>query len=154
MTAPATTNDRAEIEEKVRLLVAEAVGRPAAAVTLDASLVEDLGADSLALLDLVFMLERAFGIQITRGEIERSARGDMSDEEFAPGGVVSETGPGEAARTDARGRGPPTARLAPGSDPDVVLRANVHVDRAGEAHVGCRGPRRDGLGSGDSPRLR
>ena len=92
MTAPATTNDRAEIEEKVRLLVAEAVGRPEAAVTLDASLVEDLGADSLALLDLVFMLERAFGIQITRGEIERSARGDMSDEEFAPGGVVSETG--------------------------------------------------------------
>ncbi len=92
MTAPATTNDRAEIEEKVRLLVAEAVGRPAAAVTLDASLVEDLGADSLALLDLVFMLERAFGIQITRGEIERSARGDLSDEEFAPGGVVSETG--------------------------------------------------------------
>ena len=92
MTAPATTNDRAEIEEKVRLLVAEAVGRPAAAVTLDARLVEDLGADSLALLDLVFMLERAFGIQITRGEIERSARGDLSDEEFAPGGVVSETG--------------------------------------------------------------
>lgn len=92
MIPPDTTTDRAEIEEKVRLLVAEAVGRPPAAVTVDASLVEDLGADSLALLDLVFMLERAFGIQITRGEIERSARGDMSDEEFAPGGVVSETG--------------------------------------------------------------
>jgi acyl carrier protein len=92
MTAPSTTNDRAEIEEKVRLLVAEAVGRPPAAVSLDASLVEDLGADSLALLDLVFMLERAFNIQITRGEIEQTARGDLSDEEFAPGGVISETG--------------------------------------------------------------
>jgi acyl carrier protein len=98
MTAAAPTNDRADrveradIDEKVRLLVAEAVGRPAGEVTLDASLIGDLGADSLTLLDLVFMLERAFAIQITRGEIERTARGDMSDEEFAPAGVVSETG--------------------------------------------------------------
>ena len=92
MTAAASTNDRAAIEDRVRLLVAEAVGRPAGEVTLDASLIGDLGADSLTLLDLVFMLERAFAIQITRGEIERTARGDMSDEEFAPAGVVSETG--------------------------------------------------------------
>jgi acyl carrier protein len=92
MSAAVTTTDRAEIEEKVRLLVAEAVGRPADAVTLDASLLEELGADSLALLDLVFMIERAFAIQITRGEIERTARGDMSDEEFAPGGVISDLG--------------------------------------------------------------
>jgi acyl carrier protein len=93
MTATAaTTNDRAEVEEKVRLLVAEAVGRPAGSVTIDASLVEDLGADSLTLLDLVFMLERAFAIQVTRGEIEQTARGDMSDEDFAPGGVISEAG--------------------------------------------------------------
>jgi acyl carrier protein len=92
MSVAVTTSDRAEIEEKVRLLVAEALGRPAGAVTLDASLLEELGADSLALLDLVFMIERAFAIQITRGEIEQTARGDMSDEEFAPGGVISDLG--------------------------------------------------------------
>jgi len=91
-TTTDNNDDRAEVEEKVRLLVAEAVGKPADAVTLDASLVEELGADSLSLLDLVFMLERAFAIQITRGEIEQTARGDMSDEEFAPGGTISETG--------------------------------------------------------------
>jgi acyl carrier protein len=94
-TTAATTNDRAEraeIEEKVRLLVAEAVGRPADAVTMDASLINDLGADSLTLLDLVFMIERAFAIQITRGEIEQTARGDMTDDQFAPGGVISEAG--------------------------------------------------------------
>jgi acyl carrier protein len=94
MTAAATTpaSDRAEIEEKVRLLVAEAVGRPPDGVTMDASLITELGADSLTLLDLVFMLERAFSIQITRGEIEQTARGDMTDEDFAPGGVISEAG--------------------------------------------------------------
>ena len=92
MTAATIPADRAEIDEKVRLLVAEAVGKPPAAVTLDASLINDLGADSLTLLDLVFMLERAFAIQITRGEIEQTARGDMTDEDFAPGGVISEAG--------------------------------------------------------------
>jgi len=40
----------------------------------------------------VFKLEMAFGIQITRGELERAARGDMSDEAFAPDGIVSEAG--------------------------------------------------------------
>jgi acyl carrier protein len=85
-------SDRREIEEQVRLLVAEAVGRPPTEVVLDASLTEELGADSLSLLDLVFMLERTFSIQITRGEIERTARGDMSDDDFAPGGVISEAG--------------------------------------------------------------
>ena len=46
--------ERAEIDEKVRLLVAEALGRPASDVTLDASLMGDLGADSLDFLDIVF----------------------------------------------------------------------------------------------------
>jgi acyl carrier protein len=110
-------NDRAEVEEKVRVLVAEAVGRPPAAVTLDASLTEELGADSLALLDLVFMLERAFGIQITRGEIERTARGEMTDEDFAPGGVISEAG---LARLRAL-MPEAAARIVPGLRPSQIL---------------------------------
>jgi hypothetical protein len=53
---------------------------------------DDLGADSLAFLDIVFRIEQEFDIQITRGEMERAARGDMSEEEFAPSGVISEAG--------------------------------------------------------------
>jgi acyl carrier protein len=82
----------ADLEEQVRLLVAEALARDAATVRLESNLMDDLGAESLDFLDIVFRLERTFGIQITRGEMERAARGDMSDEEFAPGGVVSEAG--------------------------------------------------------------
>ena len=66
--------------------------RDVATIDLDARLIDDLGAESLDLLELVFRLERAFDIQITRGEMERAARGDMSDEEFAPAGVISEAG--------------------------------------------------------------
>jgi acyl carrier protein len=61
-------------------------------VQLSSNLMSDLEADSLAFLDIVFKLEQAFDIEITRGEMERAARGDMSEEEFAPGGVVSEAG--------------------------------------------------------------
>ncbi len=72
--------------------VAEALGRPASGVRLDSNLMEDLDAESLDFLDIVFKLERRFGIQITRGELERAARGEMTDEEFAPGGVISPAG--------------------------------------------------------------
>ncbi|MBK7536174.1 MAG: acyl carrier protein [Myxococcales bacterium] len=78
--------------ETVRLAVAEALNLDPATVGPDSNLMDDLGADSLAFLDIVFRIEQAFSIEITRGEMERAARGDMSAEEFAPAGVISERG--------------------------------------------------------------
>lgn len=80
-----------EIGDIVCRVVAEALGRDVE-VRVTSNLMNDLGAESLDFLDIVFKLEQTFGIQITRGEMERAARGDMSDEEFAPGGVISEAG--------------------------------------------------------------
>jgi len=73
-------------------IVAEALAVPRDSVTIESILMEDLGAESLDFLDIVFKIERAFAIQITRGEMERAARGDMTDEEFAPSGVISPAG--------------------------------------------------------------
>jgi acyl carrier protein len=81
-----------DVSEKVRTLIAEALAASPERVTLDSNLMEELGAESLDFLDIVFKLERAFDIQITRGEMERAARGDMSEDEFAPNGVLSEAG--------------------------------------------------------------
>lgn len=78
--------------EVVAGCIADALAVDVAGVKLDSNLMADLGADSLAFLDIVFRLEQAFDIQITRGEMERAARGEMSEEEFAPGGVISEAG--------------------------------------------------------------
>jgi acyl carrier protein len=83
---------RTEIEAKVRQIIAESLGRDLAAVTLEASLSDELGAESLDFLDIVFKIERVFDVQITRGEMERAARGDMTEEAFAPGGVISPEG--------------------------------------------------------------
>jgi acyl carrier protein len=80
------------VEAKVCALVAEALALPPDKVRPESNLTEELGAESLDYLDIVFKIERAFDIQITRGEMEKAARGDMSDEDFAPGGVVSAAG--------------------------------------------------------------
>lgn len=81
-----------EVAAKVREIVAEALALDPNTVKNESLLMTDLGAESLDYLDIVFKIERTFGIQITRGEIQKAAQGDLSDEEFAPGGVVSEKG--------------------------------------------------------------
>ena len=81
-----------EVAAKVRQIVAEALALDPSTVKNESLLMTDLGAESLDYLDIVFKIERTFGIQITRGEIQKAAQGDMSDEEFAPAGVVSDKG--------------------------------------------------------------
>jgi acyl carrier protein len=80
------------VETRVREVIADALARDVSEVKPGAILMADLGAESLDFLDIVFKLERAFDIQITRGEMERAARGTLSEEEFAPGGTISEKG--------------------------------------------------------------
>jgi acyl carrier protein len=80
-----------ELEATTCRFVAEAIGIDPAGVQPDSNLME-LGAQSLEFLDVVFKLEQTYGIEITRGEMERAARGDMTDDEFAPGGLISEAG--------------------------------------------------------------
>ena len=86
------SEQQADLEKRVRAAIAESLACEDAAVELSTTLIDGLGAESLDFLDIVFKLEREFDIQITRGEMERAARGDMSDEEFAPDGVISDRG--------------------------------------------------------------
>ena len=81
-----------EVERGVIETVAEALAKAPSTITLGSNLMRDLGAESLDFLDIVFKLEQQFAIQITRGEMERATRGDMTDDEFAPKGVISERG--------------------------------------------------------------
>ena len=126
------------IEDGVRAVIASSLGKEVADVALDASLMQDLGAESLDLLDIVFGIEKEFGIEITRGEMERAARGDMTDDEFAPGGVISEAGLARLRELMPEA----AARIAPGLRAREILSlftvqtfANlVHGKRAGR-HV-------------------
>ena len=58
-----------EIYEKVQTTLVDALGVDEEDVTRDATLQGDLGAESIDFLDIVFRLERNFGIKIPRGEL-------------------------------------------------------------------------------------
>ena len=58
-----------EIYSKVQATLVDALGVDEDDVTRDATLQGDLGAESIDFLDIVFRLERNFGIKIPRGEL-------------------------------------------------------------------------------------
>lgn len=64
---------REEIASRVARIVAEALDQPVEKVTPDASLVDDLGAESIDFLDIVFRLESAFGLKIPEDEVWQGA---------------------------------------------------------------------------------
>jgi acyl carrier protein len=54
----------ARIDEEVRRAIAKALRKDEAAVTMDASIIEDLGGTSLDFLDITFRLEQAFAVKL------------------------------------------------------------------------------------------
>ena len=60
---------RDEIFKKVQETLVDALGVDDDEVTEEATLVDDLGAESIDFLDIVFRLEKNFGIKIPRGEL-------------------------------------------------------------------------------------
>ena len=82
---------RDEIYEKVSSTLVEALNVDEEDVKPDATLQGDLGAESIDFLDIVFRLEREFGIKIPRGELfpESIFQGDP---DFVQNGRVTDKG--------------------------------------------------------------
>ena len=80
-----------EIFSKVSATLVEALNVDEEDVTPTSTLQGDLGAESIDFLDIVFRLEREFGIKIPRGELfpESIFQGDP---EFVTNGRVTEKG--------------------------------------------------------------
>src|ERR1700682_5400483 len=80
-----------EIYTKVSATLVEALNVDEEEINPTATLQGDLGAESIDFLDIVFLLEREFGIKIPRGELfpESIFQGDP---EFVQDGKVTEKG--------------------------------------------------------------
>ena len=87
-----TTEEIAAVYPKVARIIADALGVDVEVVKLDVPLIEGLDAESIDFLDLVFRLEREFGVKIPRGQIVEHARGDLSEAEFEQKGLVTDVG--------------------------------------------------------------
>ena len=71
-----------EIFEKVKKVIMEQLGVSDSAITLEASFIDDLGADSLDIVELIMALEEEFDIEIPDSDAEKVATvGDVVDYE-------------------------------------------------------------------------
>jgi acyl carrier protein len=59
------------VADKVKSIIVEQLGVDEEEVTLDASFTDDLGADSLDIVELVMAFEEEFGIEIPDEEAEK-----------------------------------------------------------------------------------
>jgi len=91
-TTPITQEEIDAVYPTVAETMADALGCDVEDIKPKASLIEDLDAESIDFLDMVFRLERAFKIKIPRGKIVENARGNLTETEFEQKGIVSEVG--------------------------------------------------------------
>ena len=69
-----------EIFDKVKGIIVEQLGVAESSVTLEASFIDDLGADSLDIVELVMAIEEEFDIEIPDNDAEKVVTvGDVVD---------------------------------------------------------------------------
>lgn len=69
-----------EILEKIKAIIVEQLGVTDTAVTMEASFIDDLGADSLDIVELVMGIEEEFDIEIPDSDAEKVVTvGDVVD---------------------------------------------------------------------------
>ena len=61
-------------------------------ISLHSKIIDDLGADSLDLLDIIFSIERHFKVKVQQGGIERKAREGLAEDEFEINGKLQPQG--------------------------------------------------------------
>ena len=85
-----------DIFSKVQESLVDALGVDDDEVTPEATLVGDLGAESIDFLDIVFKLEKAFGITIPREEL--SPEDILTNNQYVSDGAVTADGMAELKR--------------------------------------------------------
>ena len=77
------------IWSKVSQAFEDALGLEPDEVSFDSTIIEELDAESLDLLDITFKLERAFDISIPRGGIQKAAQEGAESDGLQPDGTLT-----------------------------------------------------------------
>ena len=78
-----------EVFDKLLPLIQEVTGAREDQIRMQSGLVEDLGAESLDLLDLSFLIDETFGVTIGADEFERQARARMPGGDYERDGLLT-----------------------------------------------------------------
>lgn len=71
-----------DISGSISNAVAEALALDAEEVTPDATILDELGAESIDLLDILFRVERDTGVKVSVSDLAEYVQGGIPDEEF------------------------------------------------------------------------
>jgi acyl carrier protein len=113
-----------EIFQKVQEVLVDALGVDEEEVTPEATLMGDLGAESIDFLDIVFRLEKTFGIKVPREELF-PAEELLNNPEFVSNGKITPKGLAEM-----RTRVPHTDLSQFQNDPDINKLADLFTVNA------------------------
>jgi len=83
----------ADVESAVKEAVVDALALDDDEVTSDATLMDDLGAESIDLLDILFRIQKSTGVKIEASDLGDYIQGGIPDDEFSDADeVISATG--------------------------------------------------------------
>jgi acyl carrier protein len=115
---------RDEIFQQVQGVLVDALGVDDNEVTSQATLMGDLGAESIDFLDIVFRLEKTFGIKVPREELF-PAESLLNNPQFVSNGKLTKAG-----LTELRNKMPHTDITAFENDPDINKLGNLFTVNA------------------------
>lgn len=82
-----------EIYEQAQNAVIEAMGVDEDEVTPDTTIMGELGAESIDLLDILYRMERKLGVKVQASDLAAYIQGGIPDEEFGDEqGIITERG--------------------------------------------------------------
>ena len=79
-----------EIFERLLPLIEEVTAVPQEKIRMESILMQDLGAESLDLLDLSFLIDETFGVTLEPDDFEKRVRGRLPDGVYEKNGFLTE----------------------------------------------------------------
>jgi len=80
--------DKQEIFSAIQACLADSLALDPAEIKMDSRLIENLGADSLDFVDIIFSLERQFSIKLKSAEVDSLLRADFDGERLVENSFI------------------------------------------------------------------
>lgn len=81
-----------EVFKNVAQVIENSVGKPKETIKLEDTLFDEIGIDSIDLVDILFELETLYGVELKISDFESRAREELSNEPYEVNGVLTSQG--------------------------------------------------------------